>query len=266
MLSHVETPSSKSTAEQNMQQDLPHSLFGHDDYIYFDSDLFMTEQQTARETLFLREHLDLGPETRLLDLGCGTGRHTNALAKSIHSAVGIDFNRDFVQAAQDAADQNGLSNLRYEQQDIREFVVSSMFNRVTILGTIFGLFTDSENANLLGRVNDAVVPDGLVCLDVINRDTVLVDFCSDFVYEKEQNLLIDRCTFDAVSGRIMNNRIYLRNGCRRDASFSLRTYNFTELAAILRNARFEMLHAFADWQGTAFGPTSKKLVAIARKY
>jgi SAM-dependent methyltransferase len=54
---------------------------------------------TANEVAFLVEELALGPGSRVLDVGCGPGRHARALAERGIEVVGIDISERFVELA-----------------------------------------------------------------------------------------------------------------------------------------------------------------------
>jgi len=54
---------------------------------------------TDQEVAFLAEVLDLRPGMRVLDVGCGPGRHTHALTRRGIEAVGIDISAAFLAAA-----------------------------------------------------------------------------------------------------------------------------------------------------------------------
>ena len=56
-----------------------------------------------------------------------------------------------------------------------------------------------------------------------------------------------------------------RGGRRRDAKFSLRTYNYTEITSLLAAAKFAIKNMFSDWQASPFDALSKKVVIIAQK-
>jgi hypothetical protein len=92
-----------------------------------------------------------------------------------------------------------------------------------------------------------------------------VDFQPDYVLEKEGNLMIDRCSFNAQTGRMTNRRIYIRAGHLTNADFSLRLFNYTELESFMNAAGFEIVDAFGDWRATPFDWNSKKIVIIAAK-
>ncbi|HET9610263.1 MAG TPA: methyltransferase domain-containing protein, partial [Acidimicrobiales bacterium] len=58
---------------------------------------------TAQEVAFLVDVLQLAPGMRVLDVGCGPGRHARALAGRGIEVVGVDISQRFVDlAAQDA--------------------------------------------------------------------------------------------------------------------------------------------------------------------
>ncbi len=54
---------------------------------------------TEQEVDFLVETLELGPRQRVLDVGCGPGRHLHALRRRGVDAVGVDISARFAQLA-----------------------------------------------------------------------------------------------------------------------------------------------------------------------
>ena len=241
------------------------ALFNAENYLYFNQDSFLTAEKTKLEIQFVREKLGIHKNTSLLDLACGHGRHANVLAKESRRIVGLDTNVDFLKLARKQATSVGVNNATYIKQDIRKLDYTAQFERAMMLNTVFGLFRDEENCDLLRRINRALKPAGQFCFDVINRDMILVDFQPDYIFEKDGNLLLDRCSFDPRTGRMTNRRVYLKNGLQTNAHFSLRVYNYTEIVALLAAANFKIVEAFADWHANPIGCKSKKIVIIAGK-
>ena len=58
---------------------------------------------TEQEVGFLVDALDLEPGERVLDVGCGPGRHAVALARRGIDVVGVDLSEDFIALARHAA-------------------------------------------------------------------------------------------------------------------------------------------------------------------
>lgn len=54
---------------------------------------------TAQEVTFLVDELGLAPGMRVLDVGCGPGRHAHALARLGLEVVGVDISERFVELA-----------------------------------------------------------------------------------------------------------------------------------------------------------------------
>lgn len=64
---------------------------------------------TLAEADFLVEHLALAPGARVLDLGCGTGRHAVELAKRGMKVTGVDLSAGMLTEAAKAAAAAGVS-------------------------------------------------------------------------------------------------------------------------------------------------------------
>jgi len=91
---------------------------------------------TAQEVGFLVAELGLEPGMRVLDVGCGPGRHSNALAALGIEAVGVDISQRFVDVAR-AADVDGASFVR---ADARALTFDTEFDAaISLCQGAFGL-------------------------------------------------------------------------------------------------------------------------------
>jgi ubiquinone/menaquinone biosynthesis C-methylase UbiE len=241
------------------------ALYDAENYIYFNYDLFLNEEKTGLEIQFLNKHLDFDKTHKILDLACGHGRHAGGISPEVGWIVGVDNNKDFLELAEDNAKKQNLHNVTYIQNDMRKIQFKDEFNRVILLSTAFGFFCDSDNLKVLININHSLKQNGLLCFDIINRDNSLVNFEPHWVVEKDNNYLIDRCTFDPLTGRMLNRRIYIKDGIITHAPFFTRIYNYSEINILLKCAKLQIVKVFADWNGTKFDQSSKKMVIIAKK-
>jgi ubiquinone/menaquinone biosynthesis C-methylase UbiE len=93
---------------------------------------------------FLRAELDLLQEfvaagARLLDVGCGTGRHLRMLADRISLGVGIDYEHSYIA---EARRQVGDRRVHFVTADATLIPFRSVFDCATCLTNTWGTMTD----------------------------------------------------------------------------------------------------------------------------
>ncbi len=118
---------------------------------------------TTQEVSFLMDELGLEPGQRVLDVGCGPGRHAIALAKQGLAVTGIDISRPFLDIAVVDASAAGVGPAFFEM-DAREMPFGEEFDAVVALCQgAFGLMGE-EDAVILRRMWAAAKPGAAVIL------------------------------------------------------------------------------------------------------
>ena len=82
--------------------------------------------------------------------------------------------------------------------------------------------------------------------------------------EKEGNLMINRVSFDPLTGRYHNRRIVIRDGVRKEKPFSIRLYNAQEMAQLLASAGLEVARLLGDFS-SPLTARSRRLVVVGSK-
>ncbi len=239
------------------------AVFEVDDYMYFYSDM-LTDEVSDRQVAFLVEFLELSTPMKILDLACGFGRHANRLAALGHQVTGIDQMPGFLELARRDAQVRGVQ-VDYQQGDMRCIDFEEAFDRVLLMFTAFGYFEDDENLLVLKNITRALKPSGLLAFDIPNRDAFVKGFLPYIVTEKEGNLMIDRNTFDSLSGRLYNQRIVIRDGVRRDKPFFIRLYNPSEIRTLFDQVGLSIYKLLGGWDGSPLSAESRRMVIIAQK-
>jgi len=239
------------------------AVFDVDDYLHFYEDTLRAER-TEHQVDVLASHLGLRPGKRVLDLGCGHGRHALELARRGFDVVGLDRTEGFVELARKDAEAAGLP-IDYRVSDLRDLDEEAGFDAVLCLFDVFGLHRDEENHDVLRRVARALRPGGKLCLDVRNRDWMVRALLPVTILQKGQDLMIDRHVFDPISGRLVDYRILVRDGRTREARFSVRLYHFTEIRALLASVGLSVTEGFGTWDGDPIGLTHNRMVIFAEK-
>jgi len=110
---------------------------------------------TENEVTFLVEELGLTPGMRVLDVGCGPGRHAYALAELGIEVHGVDIAQTFIDLATAGAPQGAT----FERLDARALPFDSEFDAVISLCQ--GAFGLAGGAAAAGPDPDGVVLDGM---------------------------------------------------------------------------------------------------------
>jgi SAM-dependent methyltransferase len=118
---------------------------------------------TEQEVEFLVARLGLRAGMRVLDAGCGPGRHALALARRGIEVVGVDLSPQFVELARAAAD--GLP-AAFLVDDVRNLAYESEFDAVICLcqGGFGLLGGDEDEHDVVTAFARALVPGGVLAL------------------------------------------------------------------------------------------------------
>ncbi|NDJ53218.1 MAG: class I SAM-dependent methyltransferase [Chloroflexi bacterium] len=129
---------------------------------------------TLAEVDFLIEHLKLTSDQRILDMGCGTGRHALELARRGYQVTGVDLSDGMLDQGRQIAEAEGLSTVTFEQADATQYTTDTLFDRVYgvcegALGLI-GYSGDphTHDLTILRNLYNALRPGGLLMLTVLN--------------------------------------------------------------------------------------------------
>ncbi|MBN2057164.1 class I SAM-dependent methyltransferase [bacterium] len=238
-------------------------VFEPQDYLYFYQDA-IGDDITIKQMEFMVQELELDQPMRILDLACGHGRHANHLAELGHMVTGVDISKGFLELATRQARQIG-AEVRYIQQDMRAIDFSEEFDRALLLFTSFGYFDDNENELVLANIARALIPGGILLFDIPNRDALLATLDQVKIIERKKDLMINQLDYDATTGRLMNRRIVIRDGHRKDKPFSTRLYGLPEIKELLHRNGLVLHKLYGDWHGTPFDWRSKSMIVIAKK-
>jgi SAM-dependent methyltransferase len=107
---------------------------------------------TEQEVDFLVGALGLTPGMRVLDVGCGPGRHSLSLARRGFAVVGVDHSEEFVRLAREAASHEGLTPT-FECADVRDLAHAGEFDAtICLCQGGFGLLGGRDEIAVFGRI------------------------------------------------------------------------------------------------------------------
>lgn len=211
---------------------------------------------TAQEVGYLVEVLGLEPGQRVLDVGCGPGRHARALAEQGIEVVGVDISERFVDLARNGAPDGAT----FERLDARALPYDAEFDAViSLCQGAFGLADGGSPGE--GGGDTPIDPDGAV-LDGIARAVRpggRVALSAFSAYFQVRWLDPDRGSFDAERG-VNHERTEIRDEQGRPAEVDLWTTCFTprELRLLAARSGLTVEHLWSVRPGE-YGPNPPDL-------
>ncbi|MGB7211913.1 MAG: class I SAM-dependent methyltransferase [Gemmatimonadales bacterium] len=194
---------------------------------------------------------------RVLDFGCGAGRHARALAAAGARPIGLDLSWSLLRRARQVTGAPLIrGDLRHPP--IRPRSVDLGVN----LFTSFGYFdSEAEHTDALKAMAGTVRPGGWFVLDFLEANTVRGSLVPHEIHGVDERIAkVGRAL--SPDGRIVTKTILTHDG----RSFVERVRLFTpeELATLLAAAGVEVVHRFGDYDGGPPRPGAPRAIFAGR--
>lgn len=210
----------------------------------------------------LVKHLKILPESKILDLACGKGRHAYFLAKKGFNVTGLDLSEQSIAWAKK---EYNLPNLKFDVHDMRDIYNENSFDFLLNMFTSFGYFNShTENQKVVNSMYAQINDSGTIVIDFLNIEKALKKMVPT---EKKE---IEGITFN-ISKNIENNNIIKKiEFCHNNID-----YSFTERVEMLTlidfkkyftTAGLELKEIFGSYNLDPFDEKeSDRLIMIVKK-
>ena len=117
-----------------------------------------------KEIAYLKKNIR--PNSKILDVGCGFGRHIEIIADFSKEVVGIDNNSDMIEKAKDRL--SNFKNVKLFEQDAQKLdFEDDYFDYVICMTNTFGDFPKIKE-NVLKEIKRVCKKDGKIIISVYN--------------------------------------------------------------------------------------------------
>jgi SAM-dependent methyltransferase len=237
---------------------------------YTDAEAYDAENcWSADDDFYLALAQEIGDP--VLDVGCGTGRLTRAIAQAGLEITGFDLSPQMLARARELSD--GL-DIDWVHGDVRSMRLGRRFRLILMTGHAFQhMMTDDDLHAFFERMREHLVDEGVLAFETRNfaaktfggtpeptlwhsyedRAGRWIDVNVGSVYDPETG--IEQLTFiDVVRA----------TGERTQSTSALRYVSVEQLNRLLREHGFDVVAQYGDWHKGPLGPAQPEVVTISR--
>ena len=238
----------------------------------YDGEVFT--RGTAGECDFIEKEIAFDRKARILDIGCGTGRHAIELARRGYAVTGVDLSESQVARAREKASAAGV-RVDFRRLDARDLSFAGEFDLAIMIceGAFPLMETDEMNYRILAGAARALGSPGKLIFTTLNGLFPLFHSVKDFLASAEQegNARNGGSSFDLMTFRDHNvTAIEDDSGNKKELACNERYYVPPEITWQLKSLGFGTVEIFGAKlgsfsRGDRLSPDDFEMLVVAKK-
>lgn len=223
-------------------------------------------QSTEKEVEFIENVVKA--EGLVLDLCCGTGRHSVLLRNKGWNMIGLDISPNLLRIAKEKMTEKHVHFplVRGEMRHLpfRSETFASIINMFTSFGY---LPSEKEDMKSLKEIVRTLKQDGPFLMDIVNREYLLQVFRKKDCGEFTHFYMMERRTLDAKGLKLHSQWLILDKNTGKSRTFdhNLRLYSLPQLQKMLEKAGLAKEKVYGGYEEQDFQQCSPRLIVLARR-
>jgi 2-polyprenyl-3-methyl-5-hydroxy-6-metoxy-1,4-benzoquinol methylase len=204
---------------------------------------------TIGECDFIEKEIGYNKGLHILDIGCGTGRHSIELAKRGYQVTGVDLSDSMLQKAKQNAKKHQVQ-VNFEKHDARKLPFTSKFDIILMLceGAFPLMETDEMNYHILENASNALKSkNSKLIFTTLNGLFPLFHSVKDFINSEKKDKVAEQSTntFDVMTFRDHTViTVVDDDGQKKELQCNERYYVPSEISWMLKSLGFTKIDIF----------------------
>jgi len=224
-------------------------------------------RDTEKETSFIEGRLS--KRGLVLDLCCGTGRHSISLRKKGWNVIGMDLSKNLLAIAQTRMNQAEMK-FPIVMADMRYFPFrDGVFGAIINMFTSFGyLPSESGDLKCLQEVSRTLRNSGKFLLDLANWDHIVRNFRERDWAEFRPYYLLEKRSLDLKNSKLISHWTLIRKGTGETISIvhEVRLYTLNKIHQLLGKTGLIIVQVSGGYESQEFDLEASRMITLAQKH
>jgi len=231
-----------------------------------DWEAIVNQRDTEKEVAFIENVLK--KKGAVLDLCCGTGRHSRILTQHGWNIIGLDLSRNLLAIAKQKM-RHKAAEFTLVRADMRYIPFRNhVFNAVINMFTSFGyLQTKKEDTKTLKEIQRILQKNGRFLLDIVNKNYVKKIFKEKDWAEFEPFYLLEKHSIDTHKSMLLSEWTIIKKDTKqvRHIQHNLRLYDFQKLKQTLNKTGLEVKQVYGGYDKKTFSKNASRMILLSQK-
>jgi ubiquinone/menaquinone biosynthesis C-methylase UbiE len=227
----------------------------------------------ALERIFSETGVNAGD--RVLDLCCGSGRHALNLAKKGFNVTGVDISPTTIKQAKELAEKMNVKNrVEFYVGDARK--VSKLlekkgsFDALISIWTSIGYYDDESDKLIIRQLNKLASSDGVLILDVANRDYMIRHFQPVSIDKLDDYELHEHRKLHLQESRVENTWEFYQKDAEKlkhivTVPVVTRVYSLHELVRLLETTGWRYCSSYGNFDLEPVTIDTERIIIVGKK-
>lgn len=224
-------------------------------------------KEAEREVYAMANWLKLAPQSHILDLCCGSGRHALTLADAGYRVTGVDLSAMLLAEARKSDPEGRITWIQGDMRVLPDDAgFRAQFDAVVNLFTSFGYFEqDSEQFKVLQQIRKALKPGGRFVIDLLNAKYT-EEHLVRYSERQERGIVIEETR--RIENGFVKKQVLVREGDQAPRCYNeqVKLYPFEMLSALLKEAGLAVDNIYGDYDGQVYdSQMSRRMIVVGHR-
>ncbi len=223
-----------------------------------------TFESSAEQVDFIERVLKLPAGAKILDIPCGTGRHSLELARRGYTVTAVDHSEQLMYFGKKIAKKENLK-ITWVKSDMRDIDFKDEFDAVICMWGSFGFFDDNDNLLFLKKASQALKKTGKFLMDTHTLETLYPRLRRRLWNKVDDIYVLQDIELNIETQRVETTWTLIRGEVQEERFSSIKIYSYAEILKMAKIAGFNEFEAYGSMELESFGLGSRRLFFVAKK-